>query len=65
MLDHAMQQLRRADLIREADAERRVRRAARSRRDERPSAPDGGAGRTSRRPPAFHPGGVTLRDAGL
>jgi hypothetical protein len=48
MLDHAMQQLRRADLIREAGAERRVPRRARSRCAERPSARDGGAGRTSR-----------------
>ncbi|MGW7284847.1 hypothetical protein ACWGH4_05025 [Streptomyces sp. NPDC054847] len=48
MRDHAMQQLRRADLIREADAERRVLRAAGMRRAERSSADDGGTGRASR-----------------
>ncbi|MGN9794705.1 hypothetical protein ACTMTU_26880 [Streptomyces sp. OZ13] len=48
MLDHAMQQLRRADLIREADAERRVLRAAGTRRAERSSADDGGTARSSR-----------------
>lgn len=47
MLDHAMQQLRRADLIREADAERRVPRAAGTRGAERSSAEDGGTGRAS------------------
>ncbi|GGT30792.1 hypothetical protein GCM10010271_38610 [Streptomyces kurssanovii] len=48
MLDHAMQQPRRADLIREADAERRVPSAARTHRAEPPSTRDGGAGRVSR-----------------
>ncbi|MFF3291467.1 hypothetical protein [Streptomyces sp. NPDC003023] len=48
MFDYAIQQLRHADLIREADAERRVPRATRIRRGSRPSSRDEGKGRVSR-----------------
>lgn len=49
MFDYEMQQLRRADLLREAEAERRVPRMPRTRRaGRRPSAGDGGEGRVSR-----------------
>ncbi|GGW46445.1 hypothetical protein [Streptomyces xantholiticus] len=48
MFDYEIQQLRRADLIREADAARRVPRTKRSRRAARSSAGDEGERRVSR-----------------
>ncbi|ALC20671.1 hypothetical protein ACH46N_17895 [Streptomyces pristinaespiralis] len=48
MFDYAIQQLRRADLIREADAERRVPRTQRLRRATRPSGGEEKEGRVSR-----------------
>ncbi|MGW7463327.1 hypothetical protein ACWGJT_01150 [Streptomyces xantholiticus] len=48
MFDYEIQQLRRADLIREADAERRVPRTKRSRRAARSLARDEGERRVSR-----------------
>jgi hypothetical protein len=47
MFEYEMQQLRRADLIREADAQRLVRQVRKARRAARQSAKNAGEGRVS------------------